>query len=333
MSTIVSKASSRGNRPVGAVIAGGGALLLAIIVVCAAAVATLTMSQQSEQAGSVQASQAAVADIPAHYLRLYQQAGTQFGLDWSIIAAIGKVETDHGRLDAPGVTSGQNAHGCCAGPMQFHNNYGRGGGTWGAYAVDGNADGKLNIYDPQDAIPAAARYLRASGAPGDYRRAIFAYNHASWYVDDVLATAQRYRATEALPAAAQADVAQLLSNPRITLTDVQRADLVAGGIDPRVLRSLTAITAQHSILVSALRRDHAPGTNHEAGRAVDIAVVDAVVCEGSRLQPCGRLTTKLAEVQGADRSTELIYCFDADLNDPNVFARSDHCDHIHLGYD
>ncbi|MGZ4279079.1 MAG: lytic murein transglycosylase [Solirubrobacteraceae bacterium] len=132
-------------------------------------------------------------DIPAGYLRLYQQAARRYGIDWAILAAIGKVETDHGRSHAPGVRSGQNSYGCCAGPMQFNNNFGRGGGTWAAYAVDGNGDGLTDIYDPADAIPAAANYLAALGGRADPRRAIFGYNHAWWYVTRVETWAQRYR--------------------------------------------------------------------------------------------------------------------------------------------
>lgn len=123
-----------------------------------------------------------VPGIPPAYLAAYGQAAQRFELGplgWSILAGIGEVESDHGRSTAPGVNSGQNFHGCCAGPMQIHNGFGTGAGTWGAYAVDGNADGRLDIYDIADAAPTAARYLRASGAPGDWTRAVFAYNHDS----------------------------------------------------------------------------------------------------------------------------------------------------------
>ncbi|HWT92080.1 MAG TPA: peptidoglycan DD-metalloendopeptidase family protein [Solirubrobacteraceae bacterium] len=139
------------------------------------------------------ASAFALRDIPARYLELYQAAEADYGIDWAILAGIGKVETDHGRLKAPGVTSGQNAHGCCAGPMQFHNDYGRGGGTWGAYGVDGDDDGRKDIYDPADAIASAGNYLRALGGAEDIRKALFGYNHAWWYVDKVERWADRYR--------------------------------------------------------------------------------------------------------------------------------------------
>src|SRR5204863_30759 len=60
---------------------------------------------------------------------------------------------------------------------------------WG---TDANGDGIADPWNPVDALYSAARYLAASGAPGDMRRAVFAYNHATWYVDDVLSLAQLY---------------------------------------------------------------------------------------------------------------------------------------------
>ena len=62
--------------------------------------------------------------------------------------------------------------------------------TWKAYGVDGNQDGLMDPYNPVDAIFAAARYLKAAGADKDIRGAVFAYNHADWYVDSVLLRAQ-----------------------------------------------------------------------------------------------------------------------------------------------
>jgi hypothetical protein len=142
--------------------------------------------------GSFSPSAGALADIPAAYLAIYRATGAKYGLDWTYLAAIGSIETNHGRLRAPGVTSGVNAFGCCAGPMQFMIT-GAGGGTWGAYGVDGNGDGKRSPYDPADAIPAAAKYLKASGAPKDWGPAIFAYNHAGWYVRAVEKRASEFR--------------------------------------------------------------------------------------------------------------------------------------------
>jgi hypothetical protein len=281
-------------------------------------------------------SKSAGAEIPPLYLQLYQQAGARYGIDPWILAAIGKIETSHGTSTAPGVRSGVNTYGCCAGPMQF--SVTGSPSTWDSYGVDGNHDGHTSPYDPADAIPAAARYLRASGAPGDYRRAIFAYNHADWYVADVLAQADKYRGAATGPSATSplettASVREVLNNPRIVLTTGQRVDLRAGGIDPRLLATLAWIGRRHTIIITALRHDHYPGTNHEAGRAMDIGSVDSELCRGTRFGACADLVHELAAVRGPNRSTELIYCWDPDPSDPGMFARADHCDHIHWGLD
>jgi hypothetical protein len=156
--------------------------------------------------GGTSPSQDARQDIPANYLVLYQRAAdTCPGLPWPVLAGIGKIETDHGRLDAPGVTQGANFAGA-AGPMQMGVGVGAAGDAFWRFAVDGNNDGHKNPYDPADAIPSAANYLCTAlrGDGGDLSRAIFSYNHAQWYVDQVLAIASRYAATQDLPAGASA---------------------------------------------------------------------------------------------------------------------------------
>lgn len=127
--------------------------------------------------------------IPPKYLRLYIAAARRYRLDWSILAGIGTVECDNGLDPAPSCTQEGAVNSAGAGgPMQFL------GSTWARYGVDGDADGRIDRWDPADAIFSAANYLRASGAPQDYRAAIFAYNHASWYVEEVERWAARYRA-------------------------------------------------------------------------------------------------------------------------------------------
>jgi hypothetical protein len=134
-------------------------------------------------------SRAARAEIPTTYLALYRSSARSCpGLPWGVLAGIGKVETNHGRSSAPGVRSGVNTFGCCAGPMQFNIRNGP-PSTWDRYGRGGN------VYDPADAIPAAARLLCANGARGrrDLAGAVYAYNHAWWYVDQVLALARAYQ--------------------------------------------------------------------------------------------------------------------------------------------
>jgi len=121
-----------------------------------------------------------------------------------VLAAIGKVETDHGRSTAPGVRSGANFAGA-AGPMQIGVG-GKAGNTFAAYAVDGDGGG-ADVYNPVDAIFTAASYLCQNGANkgADVAGAIFAYNHADWYVTKVLAIASAYAASQGLPAGAPAE--------------------------------------------------------------------------------------------------------------------------------
>jgi hypothetical protein len=77
-----------------------------------------------------------------------------------------------------------------------------------------------------------------------------------------------------------------------------------------------------------------PVSNHPAGRAADIGAVDGEIRRGIRSGRCAELVRELAAGNGRLRSTELIYCWDPDgLGDPRGFARADHCDHIHVGYD
>jgi hypothetical protein len=139
-------------------------------------------------------STAARADIPVGYLQLYRRSASRCpGLSWAVLAAIGKVESDHGRSRLPGVRSGWNAAGA-AGPMQFGIGVGRAGNAWARYGADFDRDGRGSVYDPGDAIPAAVRYLCAAGAPRRLDRALYAYNHSWSYVATVKAIATRYRA-------------------------------------------------------------------------------------------------------------------------------------------
>jgi hypothetical protein len=130
------------------------------------------------------------ASIPPDYLALYIGAAqTCEGLPWPVLAGIGKVESDHGQSDLPGVHTGANAAGA-EGPMQFLP------ATFGEFAVDADPAQPVSPYDPADAIYTAARMLCADGArggsPAGINQAIFAYNHASWYVTEVLSWAARY---------------------------------------------------------------------------------------------------------------------------------------------
>jgi soluble lytic murein transglycosylase-like protein len=115
--------------------------------------------------------------IPPFLLPIYQAAGTEYAVPWQVLAAINEIETDYGRNLS---VSSAGAMGW----MQFIPS------SWKMYGVDANADGRKDPYNPVDAIFAAARYLKAAGADKNLRQAIFAYNHAGWYVDSVLLRAK-----------------------------------------------------------------------------------------------------------------------------------------------
>lgn len=144
--------------------------------------------------GTSQPSQTAVQDIPTDYLVLYQQAATVCpGLDWNVLAAIGKIETNHGRSTLPGVHDSANAAGA-EGVMQFLPS------TFHAvvsrHPIPPGGSSPPSPYNPHDAIYAAAWNLCDNGAGrGDLQAAIYSYNHAQWYVNEVLAQAAHYAAS------------------------------------------------------------------------------------------------------------------------------------------
>jgi murein DD-endopeptidase MepM/ murein hydrolase activator NlpD len=114
---------------------------------------------------------------PAYLVPIYKQAGHRYEVPWRVLAAINEIETDYGQNLS---VSSAGAEGW----MQFMP------ATWAQWGIDADHDGYANPYSPQDAIFAAARYLQASGAKHDLARAIFAYNHADWYVAEVLLRAR-----------------------------------------------------------------------------------------------------------------------------------------------
>ena len=118
-------------------------------------------------------------EIPPFLLPIYQACGTEYGIPWEVLASINKIETGFGtNLNVS--TAG------AMGWMQFLPS------SWEAFGVDANGDGKKDPYNPVDAICAAASYLEIAGAKKNLYDAIFAYNHADWYVQEVLLYARAY---------------------------------------------------------------------------------------------------------------------------------------------
>jgi hypothetical protein len=127
----------------------------------------------------------ASAGRPDSYLALFQDSAALYckGLSWTVLAAIGQIESADGQNEGPSSAG-------ALGPMQFMP------GTWSRWGIDGFGEtGAPNVMDPYDAVPSAAEYLCASGATNGQAglsAAIFAYNHAQWYVNEVLTLAQEY---------------------------------------------------------------------------------------------------------------------------------------------
>jgi hypothetical protein len=118
-------------------------------------------------------------EIPPFLLPIYQACGTEYGIPWEVLASINKIESGFG-------TNLNVSSAGAVGWMQFLPS------SWEMYGVDANGDGRKDPYNPVDAICAAASYLKAAGGDKDLYTAIFAYNHADWYVQEVLLYARAY---------------------------------------------------------------------------------------------------------------------------------------------
>ncbi len=135
-------------------------------------------------------------DAPAFLFPVFRAAGARYGVPWELLAAVNDVESDFGR------NAGVSYAGA-VGWMQFLPS------TWRAYGVDADGDRARDPADPVDAVFSAARYLQAAGVAADPRAAVFAYNHAAWYVDEVLRRAASFGALGDATAGALARLAQM----------------------------------------------------------------------------------------------------------------------------
>jgi len=124
------------------------------------------------------------AGAPANYLNLFKASAARYcpGMSWTVLAAIGQIESGDGANNGPSSAG-------ALGPMQFIP------ATWAEWGISGfGPPGPPDIMNPLDAVPSAARLLCAAGAgnPATLAQAVFAYNHANWYVAEVLALASEY---------------------------------------------------------------------------------------------------------------------------------------------
>jgi membrane-bound lytic murein transglycosylase B len=271
-------------------------------------------------------------EIPAEYMEAFEAAASRYELDqrgvWAL-ASVARLESNFGR----GMNNLELRE---RGPLGLEPS------EWKTYAVDGDEDGHIHRADPADSAATLARLIWSRGS---LRAGIFTHNQAQWYVQAVLADSEQLEGKCQVtavdwPLSLPGSVGTPINWDNLTLSnDLELNDITAGALDPRILALIGAITQQHQLTISSLRSDHSEYTvegnvsNHFYGRAVDIAAVDGVSCTDTAVDaPCAQLGQTLAYLPAPAHPTELIYCFDLDGPGP-AFARSDHCDHVHAGYD
>jgi murein DD-endopeptidase MepM/ murein hydrolase activator NlpD len=163
-------------------------------------------------------------------LSIWQQAGAAYGIPWQVLASINKVESNFGRNMGPSSAG-------AIGWMQFMPS------TWVRWGMDANGDGLADPWNPQDAIFSAARYLAAAGGQSDLNRGVYAYNHADWYVKEVLDLANVYGSSTGV----------VLSLDRLQMSlDAARKDVVDASTRliaaQKVLRALNGDVARRSAI-------------------------------------------------------------------------------------
>jgi hypothetical protein len=298
---------------------------LAVVVMPLVATAFLAVPSAR---GQLVPSAVALGDVPPQLLGLYQQASAVRcpGLPWPVLAAIGKVETNHARNVA---VSSAGA----LGPMQFMP------ASWAAFGLDADGDGIADVMNPIDAIHSAAHYLcrHGGGDPARLRDAIWSYNHADWYVNLVLEHARTYAMLAGEVGGGGADLQSLLANPRLVLTPRARGDLESGTTDPRVVALLAAAADRHVLGVSVIRSGHTKyvaGTNrvsnHYCGQAADIWMVDGVPVTRSHVG-ARMMAQWLKALPDGVRPTEVGTPW-GDLSGGGFFTDAAHQGHLHVGF-
>ncbi len=316
-------------------------------------------------------SEFAIEDIPPLLLDHYRLASLSCpGLPWTVVAGIGKVESNHGRFG--GATMAENGDiappilgpvldGTVAGtrpillpaggspwhtnarfdralgPMQFLTE------TFQRFAVDGNGDGVRSPHNAIDAIYSAVGYLCGpDGEAADLQDAIFKYNRSEVYVSQVLEFASRYGVA---PIFAGANPQDLIDHPNVSMGPAQRADLSTGAIDPQLVALLLSLAQDHQFYISSLKTGHSlciarTGTypncrisRHASGRGADLATFD-----GAPVNNANRAARSQVLVWHAmDREQNFLRPWtighpwgDLAGDAPGSFNDGDHEDHLHL---
>ena len=310
------------RRVIGAKLAviGGGLALAALLglFLFLAAFGVVAGGQAQGQTLTCGVSPRAANQIPGELVPIYERATARYRLGErgvSVLAAINKIESGFGQNLGP---STAGAYGW----MQFMP------ATWRAYGVDANGDGRRDPANPDDAIHAAANYLRASGAPRRWYRALFAYNHADWYVQKVLAQADAFQGACTLTDEPSVSVGDLdFTNTSGPWAGSQKFAKALAGLGRRYGCTSVSEKRPRQYTRSGGVSDHWIGSRH--AYAVDI---DSATCtmaypggDADRTARAIAATLGLPSHTGLQSVTRGAYRFQL------LWQVEDHYDHVHIG--
>jgi hypothetical protein len=312
----------------------------------------------------------AVAGIPSDYLGLYQKWGSAYGVPWQLLAAVGSVESRHGRDAGAYVPHTRGV----LGPMQFQAGSNKAarrvdsagdqgfGGTWGIYRRS-SGHPPYRMDDPDDEIAAAAAKLAHDSAGGMlWPRALWRYNALHSYRRTVLRRAALFGMSSACGLLKQSEQAPLvppvspairdsapapaapttpkglLADDAIAFAPAAADDIAHGVADQRLVRLLGWIAQRHRIVVAVIKTGHAryvSGThkvsNHWYGRAASLSEVDGQAV-GPGSQAAAALWHELKAAPRALRPDEIGAPW-ADPKNPRVFSGPGEQAEIHVGFD
>ncbi len=232
----------------------------------------------------------------AQLLELWKAAGAAYGVPWEVLGAINKIESNFGRNMGPSSAG-------AVGWMQFMPS------TWERWGTDADGDGLANPWDPEDGVYSAARYLAAAGAADDLYRAIFAYNHADWYVQDVLELARIFSGGGGFDAtlgtgfgfgsaAVGADAVFQVDDLEKRLEEARKAVIAA---QDEVLKASEAEHQLDAAVLGAEQRAGNPELTDDEFAALEEEVTGLVVAHEAAL-------AKLGRKQGAlDQAVQLVH--------------------------
>ena len=256
--------------------------------------------------------------MPPELVPIYESASSRYRLGERgvpVLAAINKIESGFGENMGPSSAG-------AVGWMQFMP------ATWAAYGVDADGDGARDPDDPDDAIHAAANYLRASGAPRDWYRAVFAYNHADWYVQQVLALADGYQGA-----------CTLTLEPAVSLGDLDFGDTAGPwGGSQKFAQALAALGEPYGCVSTSEKRERkytsSGGISDHWVGSTDAYAVDIDSASCTMAYPGGeadRTARAIAAALGMPAHTGIVNVVRGAYRFQLLWQTDGHYDHVHIG--